>query len=158
MHSTTNPRGTASAVPLTTGLGSGTGSASKCIPLATLVQCDVPNLFGGRTKNAGKAKIIGNTGHKKAPLKKRVRRDLLWYERVTLNIFPPGWRLLARKPGQRKKQSAPVDSHALGGWHCLLAAKKCVQHPLLINLRDDYGRINAGDEVGIGDRFETAPL
>ena len=97
MQSTTNPRGTASAVPLATGFGSGTGSASKCIPLATLIQCDVPNLLGGRTKNAGKAKVIGNTGHKKAPLKKRVRRDLLWYERVTLYVFPPSWRLLARK-------------------------------------------------------------
>jgi hypothetical protein len=158
MHSTTNPRGSASAEPLATGFRSGTGSAGKCIPLATLVKSDVPNLFGGRTKNAGKAEIIGNSGHKKAPLKKRVRRDLLWYERVTLNVFPPSWRLLARKPGQRKKQSAPVDSHALGGRHCLLAAKKCVQHPLLENLRDDDGRINAGDEVGIGDRFETAPL
>jgi hypothetical protein len=118
----------------------------------------VPNLFGGRTKNAGKAKVIRNTSHKKASLKMRVRRDFLWYERITFNIFPPGWRFLARKPGQRKKQSALVDSQALGGWHSLLAAKKCVQHPLLINLRDDYGRINAGDEVGKGDRFETAPL
>ncbi len=158
MHSTTNPRGSAGAEPLATGFRSGAGCASKCIPLATLVKSDVPNLFGGGTKNAGKAEIIGYSGHMKAPLKKRVRRDFLWYERVTLDIFPPSWRLLARKPGHGQQQSAPVYGHTLGGWHCLLAAKKCMQHPLLENLRDDNGRIDTGDEVGKGDRFETAPL